>query len=126
LGLLEAQRGKDAAAVAAFRAAETHRPDDPLASYYLGLTLVLVGQPDAAAEAFERAIRRKPTRTDLLDIFQALGRVYQRAQKPEQALAVWTRLEQQFPDALRVQEQIATTLAGEGQFEQALPRFDKL
>src|SRR5262245_62340915 len=36
LGLIEAQRGRDAAAVAAFRQAEKHRPDDALASYYLG------------------------------------------------------------------------------------------
>src|SRR5687767_12665595 len=104
LGLLEAQRGKDAAAVSAFRKAEEHRPSDALASYYLGQSLVLVGQPDAAAEAFERAIARKPGRTDLLDAFQALGRIYQRAQKTEQALAVWGRLEQVFPDDPRVQE----------------------
>src|SRR5438128_4879917 len=126
IGLLESQRGKDAAAVAAFRTAETHLPDDAMPAYYLGQSLVLVGQPDAAAESFERAIRRKPNRADLLDIFQALGRVYQRAQKTEQALAVWARLEQQCPGDLRVQEQIATTLAEEGQFEQALPRFEKL
>jgi tetratricopeptide (TPR) repeat protein len=126
IGLVEAQRGKEANAVTAFKQAEQHRPDDALACYYLGQSLVMVGQPDAAAQAFERAIQRKPNRTDLLDIFQALGRVYQRAQKTEQALAVWARLEKQFPDDLRVQEQIASTLVEEGQFEQALPRYDKL
>src|SRR5262249_12016258 len=126
LGLLESQRGKDANAVTAFRQAEKHLSDNPLPCYYLGQSLVLVGQPDAAAEAFERAITRKPGRTDLLDIFQALGRVYQRAQKPEKALDVWSRLEQVFPDDQRVGEQIASTLAEEGQFEQALPRYEKL
>jgi tetratricopeptide (TPR) repeat protein len=75
LGLLEAQRGRDAQAVAAFRQAETQAKDNALASFYLGQSLVLVGQPDAAAEAFERAIARKPARADLLDAFQALGRV---------------------------------------------------
>src|SRR5262245_5032696 len=126
VGLLEDQRGKDAAAVAAFEQAEANLPDNAMPAFYLGQSFVLVGQPDAAAEAFERAIQRKPNRVDLLDVFQALGRVYQRAQMTEQALAVWTRLELQFPDDLRVQEQIATTLAEEGQFEQALPRFEKL
>src|SRR5262245_40797535 len=58
LALIEAHRGRDAAAVAAFRQAEKYRPDDALASYYLGQSLVLVGQPDAAAEAFERSISR--------------------------------------------------------------------
>src|SRR5262245_4089938 len=126
LGLIEAQRGKDASAVVALQKAEEHRPDDALPAYYLGQSLVLIGRPDAAAEAFERAIARKPNRADLLDLFQALGRVWQRAQQPEKALAVWARLEQAFPDDLRVQEQIASTLAEEGQFDQALPRYEKL
>jgi tetratricopeptide (TPR) repeat protein len=126
VGLLESQRGKDAAAVAAFRKAEEHLPANPMAGYYLGQSLVLIGQPDAAAEAFERAIARKPNRTDQLDFFQALGRVYQRAQRTEKALDVWSRLEKLYPDDARVQEQIATTLVEEGQYDQALPRLEKL
>ena len=126
LGLLESQCGRDAAAVEALGSAESARPDDPIASYYLGQALVLVGKPDEAASAFERAIERKPRRSDLLDIFQSLGRVYQRAQKTEQALAVWNRLEALFPADLRVQEQIASALAEEGQTELALPRFEAL
>src|SRR5262249_53953944 len=51
LGLVESQRGKDAAAVAAFEHAEKHLPDNPIASYYLGQSLVLVGRPEAAADA---------------------------------------------------------------------------
>ena len=97
IGLVESQRGRDSAAVAALRQAETARADDPMPSYYLGQSLVLVGQPDDAAQAFERAIARKPNRADLLEIFQALGRVYQRAHRNEQALAVWSRLEKIFP-----------------------------
>ncbi len=84
-------------------------------SYYLGQALVLVGQPDAAAEAFERALTRKPARADLLDIYQALGRVHQRAHRNDKALAVWDRLEKAFPDDPRVQEQIAHALADESQ-----------
>ena len=54
--------------------------------------------PTRAAEAFERALTRKPARTDLLDIYQALGRVHQRAHRNDRALAVWDRLEKAFPD----------------------------
>ncbi len=126
LGLLEFQRGQDAAAVTALRSAEANRPDDPLPSFYLGQALVLVGQPENAAEAFERALARKPARTDLLDIFQALGRVYQRTQKNDQALQVWNRLEALFPGDPRVQEQIASALAEESQPAAALPRFEAL
>jgi tetratricopeptide (TPR) repeat protein len=124
--LLEFQRGQDAAAVAALRQAETHRPDDALPAYYLGQALVLVGQPEQAADAFERALNRKPPRTDLMEIFQALGRVYQRTQKNDQALKVWGRLEALFPDDVRIQEQIAAALAEEDQPAQALPRYEAL
>ena len=126
LGLLEGQRGQDAASVTALRQAETARPDDPLPPYYLGQALVLVGQPEQAAAAFERALERKPVRNDLLEIFQALGRVYQRTQKTDQALQVWNRLESLFPNDPRVQEQIASALAEENQPAIALPRFEAL
>ncbi len=126
LGLLEFQRGQDAAAVTALAKAEETRKDDPLPSYYLGQALVLIGQPENAALAFERALLRKPARTDLLDIFQSLGRVYQRTQKNDQALEVWNRLEAIFPGDPRVQEQIASALAEENQPAAALPRFEAL
>jgi tetratricopeptide (TPR) repeat protein len=127
LGLLEGQRGQDARAVAAFRRAEAARPADALVSYYLGQALVLVGKPDEAVEAFERALARKPAnRQDQLEIFQALGRLHQRAQRTDKALDVWNRLEQLSPNDARVQEQIATVLAEEGQHAQALERFEKL
>src|SRR5688572_27276491 len=72
-GLIEWQRGKDAQAVAALTEAEKHLPNNPLASYYLGQSLVLIGQPDEAVKAFERSIARKPAPADLLEVFQALG-----------------------------------------------------
>lgn len=126
VGLVESLRGQDAVAVSAFQNAESADPANPLASYYLGQSLILVGQPAAAAEALERAIVRKPAQVDQLEIFQALGRVYQQARRNDKALEVWNRLEQQFPRDARVQEQIATTLLEEGQFEAALPRFQAL
>ena len=126
LGLLESQRGRDAPAVAALKKAQETRPNDPLPPYYLGQALLLVGQPDQAAAAFEQAIARKPTRGDLLEIFQALGRVYERTQRFDQALKVWNRLEAMFPSDLTVQEQIARTLAEEGRPDAALPRFEAL
>lgn len=126
LGLLESQRGRDAMAVAALRKAEETRSADAMPSYYLGQALVLVGQPDQAADAFERALARNPARADMLEIFQALGRVHQRARRNEQALAVWGRLEALFPDDARVQEQIASALAEESQLEPALARYEAL
>ncbi len=126
LGLIEAQRGRDAAAVAALREAERARPDDSLPPFYLGQALVLVGQPDTAVDAFERALGRRPIRSDLLEMYQALGRVHQRARRSDKALAVWARLEASFPDDTRVREQIAAALAEEDQPAQALIRYEKL
>src|SRR5882672_10808859 len=115
LGLIESQRGRDAAAVEALTKAKDLRPTDALASFYLGQSLVLVGQPDKAVGAFEETIQRKPPQADLLEVFQALGRVHQRAQRTQEALEVWSRLEKLFPGDAHVQEQIAVALVEEGQ-----------
>ena len=126
LGMFESHRGQDAEAVDAFTQAEQFRTDDAMPSYYLGQSLLLIGQPEKAVEAFERAIDRKPRRPDMLEIFRQLGRVHQRAQRTEEALKVWDRLEELFPDDARVQEQIAITMVEEGEYELALPRYEKL
>ena len=126
LGMFEAQRGQDGDAVDAFKKAVEFRPDDALPSYYLGQSLLLIGQPAKAVEAFEEAIRRKPRRSDVLEIFRQLGRVHQRAQRTEEALQVWDRMEGMFPNDVRVQEQIAVTMVDEGEFKLALPRYEKL
>ncbi|MEQ1824309.1 MAG: DUF1583 domain-containing protein [Pirellula sp.] len=126
LGLFESQRGADAAAVEAFSQASTLRPNDPMAPYYLGQSLLRIGQSAEAVTALERALERKPARNDLLEIFQQLGRVHQRAQRTDDALKVWQRLETLFPDDPRVLEQIAVTLAEEGGHALALPRYERL
>jgi len=125
-GLIESRRGRDSAAVSAFRAAEGARPDDALPSYYLGQALVLVGEPEGAVEAFERALARRPGRNDLLEIFRALGRVHRPARRDDRALAGWARLEALFPDDPRVAEQVASTLAEDGKLEPALSRYEAM
>jgi len=126
LGMFEAHRGQDAEAVDAFVEAEKFRTEDAMPSYYLGQSQLLIGQPEKAVEAFERAIDRKPRRPDMLEIFRQLGRVHQRAQRTEDALKVWDRLEGLFPDDARVQEQIAITMVEEGEYKLALPRYENL
>ncbi|MDB5342997.1 MAG: tetratricopeptide repeat protein [Schlesneria sp.] len=126
VGMIEAQRGHDPQAIVALTQAEQLQPANAMAPYYLGQLLALSGQTAEAADAMERAIRRKPAGADLMEFYQSLGRLYQRAQKRTEALGVWTRWEQQFPNDLRVQEQIATTLLEEEDFENALPRFEAL
>jgi tetratricopeptide (TPR) repeat protein len=126
LGMIEYQRGNDAEAVNAFTKAESIRTNDPLPAYYLGQAQIRIGDSNAAVASFERALDRKPPRADQLEIFQQLGRLHQRAQRTDEAMKVWKRLEELYPDDARVLEQIAVTLNEEGQFAEALPRYEKL
>ena len=123
LGLFESQRGQDADAAKAFARAEELRSDDALAPYYRAQSLLRIGENAEGVQAMERAIDRSPPRADLLEIFQQLGRVHQRAQRTEEAMAVWKRLEELFPGDTRVLEQIAVTLSDEGAYAEALPRY---
>ncbi len=126
VGMFAMQRGQDSQAVSALEKAESLNPKDPLVSYYLGKSLVLLGQVDAAAAALQRAIDNKPARADLLEISQDLGRIYQRTNRNDEALAVWKRLEASFPGDQQVQEEIARILAEEGARNAALERYDAL
>lgn len=126
LGLIEAQRGGDTEAIEAFQQAEKKNSKNAMASYYMGLSQNLLGQPEEAVASMERAIERRPPPADLLEIYQQLGRIHQRAQRNDEALKVWSRLESDFPNDIRVQEQIAVSLLEEGRFDQALPRYEAL
>ncbi len=126
LGMVQLQRGQDALAADALKKAEELAPDAPLVSFYLGRAQVLLGEVDLAAEAMQRAISKQPARADMLQVFQELGRIYQRTGRNKEALAVWSDLEKRFPGDLGVQEQIAAILAQEGAEEAALLRYTKL
>ncbi|WP_147869777.1 tetratricopeptide repeat protein [Stieleria maiorica] len=126
LGLLQSQRGRHALAAEAFAKAESLQEDDYASSYYLGRSLLAIGQTEKAAAAIERAIERKPARNEALPIFTELGRIYSRAGQNEKALRVWQKLESLFPGDARVGGQIASTLADEGNVRAALQRFESL
>jgi tetratricopeptide (TPR) repeat protein len=126
LGLIQQKRGHFVEAAAAFTRAEPLRPDDPLVSLLLGRCLFSSGQSEAAAEAFERAISRKPSRAELLRTYLELSKAYRRSQQPERAAAIWPRLESEFPDDLRVREQIAAALLSEGDLDGALRHYQEL
>ncbi|MEP4684410.1 MAG: tetratricopeptide repeat protein, partial [Rhodopirellula bahusiensis] len=120
LGLIQAQRGKSALAVEAFSKAEKRLPDEAACSFYLGKSLLAVGENERAAAAIQRAIDRGPARNEAVPIFTELGRIYGRAGQNEKAFAVWKQLEAMFPRDARVGGQIARALAEEGNLEEAL------
>lgn len=126
LGLINYQRGMDGEARIAFDKAEELLPQEPLASYHLGKTLLLIGDTDGAMAALKRAIERKPEKADSLLMFKELGRLYQRLRLTDDALNVWKQMEAMFPGDLQVQEQIASVLEEEGAHAAALERFTSL
>ncbi|QDV47387.1 tetratricopeptide repeat protein [Stieleria neptunia] len=125
-GLVQLQRGRAAEAAQVLTAAESTLPDDAACSFYLGRAYLAVGQTEQAAAAMERALDRGPSRVEALPMFTQLGRIYSRAGEREKSLAVWTRLEQLFPGDTRVGSQIARTLAEEGNYDEALRRYEQL
>ncbi len=126
VGVIDDSRGETEAAVEAFERAEKLLPANAMASFALGQCFVTLNRlPDAAA-ALERAIERKPAPTDLLEIFQTLGRVQQRLAPGDKVVEVWSRLEKLVPNDPRVPELIARTLLDDGHLEAALPRFEAL
>ena len=126
LGLLESQRGDDVSAAKSFEQATLLLTKNALPAFYLGQSLVRNGNGNEAIAAFEQSLARNPSRTDRLEIYGQMGKVYQRAQRSNDALEVWKRLEREFPDDLRVLEQIAVTMSEEGDFASAIPRLERL
>ena len=126
LGLIEMRRGRDEKAVTALKRAEPLMVDDAMVSYYLGRSLRMAGDEEAAAAAFRRALDRGPNRNEALPVFKELARLYHRIGHNEKALEVWHELESVFPGDTRISEQVAAALAEEGQLKQALKRYEQL
>ena len=126
VGMLDVQHVQSAAAVAAFEKAVQLRAEDAVANWYLGTALVMNRQLDAAPMAFEKAIACRPAKTDLLEIYKELARTLQRSQQDAKALAAWQQLESLFPGDMRVKEQIATALAQDGRWQDALTRYEAM
>ncbi len=126
LGLIELHRGQNEVAERQLVQADKLRTNDPMASYYLGLAQAASGNLTNATLSLERAIERKPQRTDLLEIYQQLGRFHLRAQHIDEALAAWKRLEELFPNDPRVLEEIAVALVQEEKLELAKKHYERL
>ncbi|HEY4246330.1 MAG TPA: tetratricopeptide repeat protein [Lacunisphaera sp.] len=61
LGVALADLNRQEEAVAAFRAALTHSPNDSNSNYNLGMSLLMLGRQDEAHEAFKRSLILQPT-----------------------------------------------------------------
>jgi len=125
-GMLEVHRGQGEEAVSLLEEVERQRPNDPVASQTLARAFQDAGNTDSAIAAFERAVERRPPKSDLRTIYQSLARLYQRAGFPDRALDVWKQLESAFPQDRLIQEDVAARLQESGQLEAALERWARL
>ena len=126
LGLVLERRGRDDEAVAAYSAAEKLAPDDYYPCFARGTLLARKVRFEAAAAALSKAIRLKPPRIELLDMYKQLGRIRIRQGQTSEALKTWASVAQLFPDNERVLSELAELLAEEGQHEEALRRWEQV
>lgn len=126
LGMVEMRRGRDAAAIDGLQQAAAKRANDPIPAWYLGQVHATLGDTSAAAQALEQALQRQPAAVDQVQIFELLGRTYQRAHRTQDALNLWTRFEAEFPEDDTIREQIAGILLQEGDLQAALPKYELL
>ncbi len=76
-------------AITIWRDAVNHQPDDPMAHYNLGVTLLEdAGRPDEAMTEFEHTLRLEPEHTGALD---NLGMILMKRGQPEDAVAHFER-----------------------------------
>ncbi|MFN9719290.1 MAG: tetratricopeptide repeat protein, partial [Planctomycetota bacterium] len=126
LGLIDLKHSESDSALAALQQAIVLRPKDPIAHWMLARAFNAAQKPEEAIASLEAAIGNRPSKTDLLEIYKELARNLQRAQRTDDALNAWKRLEAAFPGDLRVQEQIASTLVTDGRWDEALTRYIRL
>jgi len=126
VGLVEAQRGRETDAAAAFLKAEKLRPNDPLPSFSLARVLVAEHDFAGAIAACERALSKQPARAELLEVSQLLAQVQTRNGQREAAIKTWQRVETQFGTDARTQERVARGLLEAGDAAGARQRFEKL
>lgn len=125
-GLIELRHSESASAIIALQQAVQFRPGDAMSHWTLAKAFIMAQKPDEAIASLEKAIACRPAKIDLLEIYKELARNLQRAQRTDDALNAWKRLESEFPGDLRVKEQIAATLAEDGRWEEALIRYQAL
>ncbi len=76
--------------------------------------------------ALADAIGRHPPPSELLDLLKRLGKCYQRQGKMKEAIATWTGIADKFPGDRRVLAELAELLGDEGQFDEAIRRWEQV
>ena len=126
LGLVLERRGQDVEALAAYSAAEQLAADNYYPAFLRGAVLARQQRPDEAATAFAKAIGLNPPRSELLDLYKRLGRLYLQQGKTAEALSNFSQMAEKFPDDRQVLEELAQLLAEERQIDEAIRRWEQV
>jgi tetratricopeptide (TPR) repeat protein len=150
LGLAYSFLGKDAEAIAHYKAALELKPDLAEAQLNLGLSYLRVKEPAAAQPYLEAALAAKPSATAESALGRAMARLgnpaagephirkavamdptrrddllelaasYETAKQPDKAIAIY----REFPDRPQAQERLSVLLTGEGHGPEAIAALE--
>jgi tetratricopeptide (TPR) repeat protein len=107
-------------AVALWRDAATHQPDDPMAHYNLGVALVAENRLDEAMHEFERTLALDPDHGGALD---NLGMVLKRLGRPADAVVRFERALRVDRDDTVAHNNLGAALIDLGRAEDAIPHL---
>ncbi|MCH2211199.1 MAG: tetratricopeptide repeat protein [Fuerstiella sp.] len=125
-GMLQIRQGYGAEAVVLLESVEQQRPEDPITSQALGRALRDAGDISAAIAAFERSLKKNPSKSDRRTVYRDLFKLHQRTGNTSRSLKVLLQMESDFPDDRAIQEDIAARLQEYGQLQPALSRWNRL
>lgn len=126
LGFIRERQGEDRSALGSYAEAERREPENFRAPAARGRLLTHLRRYDEAGAALARAVKLKPPRQELQDLYKSLGRIYSRQGKLDDAKRVWRELAELFPRDATVTEELAELLVEEGELDEAIAQYQRL
>src|SRR5258708_778766 len=108
--------------LAIWRDTAAKRPHNALAQYNLGSTLVRIGKPTEAIDAYARALEAKP---DYAEAHNNLGNVLSGLNRLDDALAHYEAARRAKPDYLEAENNLGLTLIALGRPTEAVPSCER-
>jgi tetratricopeptide (TPR) repeat protein len=126
LALIYERRAQLEDALAQFEKAAEIDEENYRPHLYRAQLLTRLHRDEEVIHAYREALKREPSRNDLVDIHKQLGRQLSQQGKTEEAIEVWNALVEIFPDDHFILEELAILLAEEEHYEKAVKRYEEL
>ncbi len=105
--------------------AVAHQPDDPVANYSAGITLMLAGKPHDAIEYFRRTLQLR-SKDPPPDSHRYFGTVLAAVGANEEAIAELQQALEEEPDAIAVRSLLGVTLVNAGRHSEAIVQLERI